>query len=229
MIVLALETSGHGGEVALLEGERLLACHVLDSEQRTARSLTPGIAQVLAAAQLQPSAVQLVAVTIGPGSFTGLRIGVTTAKTLAYAVGAQCLAVDTLEVMAAQAEPGAATTLWSVLDAQRQQLFATPFEAVDGRWRASASTEVIDNDVWLQRLAPGTVVTGLGLKRLLGRIPAGVIVADESRWQPRAETVARLAWWDFQAGRRDDLWQLSPRYLRPSAAEEKRLAAEKNV
>lgn len=229
MIVLALETSGHGGEVALLAGEQLLASHTLDSEQRTARSLTPGIAQVLAAAQLTASAVQLVAVTIGPGSFTGLRIGATTAKTLAYAVGAQCLAVDTLEVMAAQVEPGSATTLWSVLDAQRQQLFATRFQLVDGQWRAQAETEVIDNDRWLQSLAPGEIATGLGLKRLLGRIPPGVLVADESLWQPRAETVGRLAWRDYQQGRRDDLWQLSPRYLRPSAAEEKKAATEKDV
>lgn len=229
MIVLALETSGHGGEVALLAGDRLLARQTLAAEQRTARSLTPAIAQVLADVQLSPSAVQLVAVTIGPGSFTGLRIGATTAKTFAYAVGAHCLAVDTLEVLAAQVPLGLATSAWAVLDAQRQQLFATPFAIQGEYWQASAAAQVIDNDAFLAQLVPGMVVTGPGLKRLLGRVPAGVIVAEERLWQPQAETVGRLAWREFQKGRRDDLWQLAPRYLRPSAAEEKRSAVEKNV
>src|SRR5687768_12135976 len=105
MRILALETSGLSGEVALLEGERVIAEQWLDPGQRTARSLAPGMKQILQTAGWQPRDVQLVAVTIGPGSFTGLRVGVTAAKTLAYAVGCEVMGVDTLEVIAAQAPP----------------------------------------------------------------------------------------------------------------------------
>jgi tRNA A37 threonylcarbamoyladenosine modification protein TsaB len=110
--------------------------------------------------------------------------------------------------------------LWSVIDAQRSQLFAAKFEGRAGCWHALVPAAVVDIDAWLASLAPDTLVTGGGLKRLGARLPAGVAVA-ESLWQPRAASVGRLAWHDYQAGRRDDLWTLAPQYLRPSAAEEK--------
>jgi tRNA threonylcarbamoyl adenosine modification protein YeaZ len=72
--------------------------------------------------------INLVVVAVGPGSFTGLRIGVTTAKTLAYAVGAEVIGVNTLAVIASQA-PRSDTPLWVVIDAQRGELFAAKFDA----------------------------------------------------------------------------------------------------
>src|SRR5690606_19339754 len=207
-------------QVALLDGETLIHEEILGDDDRTARALAPAIDRALAAAGWEPRAIELVAVTIGPGSFTGLRVGVTTAKTWAYAVGCAVLGVDTLETVAAQVPLAPGRALWAVLDAQRQQLFATCFTA-NHQWQAASPAQVIDQDAWLHQLSPGTLVTGSGLKRLVDQLPAGVEVVDAAAWTPRAETVGRLAWRDYQAGRRDDLWKLSPRYLRPSAAEEK--------
>ena len=102
MIVLALETSALAGSVALFHGDRLLVQRELDSTRRSAQTLAPALAELLAAAGLTPRDVRLVATTVGPGSFTGLRVGVTTAKTFAYAVGAEVLGLNTLEVIAAQ-------------------------------------------------------------------------------------------------------------------------------
>ena len=88
MRILALETTEMAGSLAAMHDRKLLAEIELDSKQRTAQSLAPGMKTLLAEAGWRPTDVELVAVTIGPGSFTGLRLGVTTAKTFAYAVGA---------------------------------------------------------------------------------------------------------------------------------------------
>lgn len=223
MKILALETSGMTGEVALLEDNQVLVSEMLNEQQRTAQSLAPGIASALAKADWRPQDIDLVAVTIGPGSFTGLRVGVTTAKTFAYAVGCEVLGVDTLEVIAQQA-PVPAETLWAVLDAQRSQLFAAQFEPAAGAWRMTAPAEIIDNDNFLAHAA-GAMVTGSGLKRLVSQLEPACVVSPEL-WPPRAATVGQIAWRAYQTGRRDDLWTLSPRYLRASAAEEKAAQSE---
>jgi tRNA threonylcarbamoyladenosine biosynthesis protein TsaB len=161
--------------------------------------------------------IQLVIVAVGPGSFTGLRIGVTTAKTLAYAVGAEVIGVNTLAVIASQA-PQSAAPLWVVMDAQRQELFAAKF---DGERKPIGETRILAQDEWLSALAPCDRVTGPGLKRMRSLLPTGVEVVDESQWPPMAAAVGQLGWRDYCAGRRDDLWKLVPQYYRPSAAEEK--------
>ena len=229
MLILALETSSQAGSVALLDGQvaglsdNVLSQRLLPSDQRSAQSLAPAIAQVLAEAGKRPGDVGLVAVTIGPGSFTGLRVGATTAKTFAYAAGCECLGVDTLEVIAVQVPLGkqSAGELHAVLDAQRKELFLARF-----RWHGGIPVRLEENrivpaDQWLAGLTPGTTVTGTGINRLIDRLPAGVIAAPELHRDPQAVAVGRLAWRDYQAGRRDDLWKLAPKYLRTSAAEEK--------
>jgi tRNA threonylcarbamoyladenosine biosynthesis protein TsaB len=164
-----------------------------------------------------------VAVTIGPGSFTGLRVGVTAAKTFAYATGCQCLGVDTLEVLAEQALALRQVNceVHAVLDAQRKELFLARFRPAEGGPMRLDDNRIVSIDGWLAALAPGTLVTGGGVERLLDWLPAGVIVAPPHVRQPQAVAVGRLAWRQYLAGRRDDLWKLAPKYLRLSAAEEK--------
>ena len=169
-----------------------------------------------------PTDVQLVAVAVGPGSFTGLRVGVTTAKVFAYAVGADVLGIDTLEAIAA-ATPVDCPTVWAVMDAQRGDVVAQCFgSAAAGRRQATSPQQLLPVEAWLAKLAPGVAVTGAVLHRLADRLPSGVEVLDCSCWSPRAALVGRLAAQDYAAGRRDDLLKLVPHYARRSAAEEKR-------
>ena len=163
----------------------------------------------------------MIAVTDGPGSFTGLRSGVTTAKVFAYVTGADVVAVNTLQVMAAQANV-LSDRLWAVMDAQRQQVFAAPFALTDDAGRQAAfTTEILDNDAWLLRLVSGDSVTGTGLAKLANRLPSGVQVIAEQSWVPQAATLGRIAFAKHQSGERADFWKLAPQYFRKSAAEEK--------
>ncbi len=230
MKMLAIETSGRHGSVAILEGgasaPTLVGQETLVSGQRTAQALVPTIHDLLAGAGWPPASVELVAVAVGPGSFTGLRIGVTTAKTFAYAVEAEVVAVDTLAVLAWQV-PLAGGRLWTVIDAQRQELFAAQFASdATGGWRMVGQTSIVPQDEWLEQLEAGDVVTGPALRRLAGRLPAEVATAPEELWQPTAAAVGESGWRAYGAGQRDDLWKLVPIYYRPSAAEEKAAKGE---
>jgi tRNA threonylcarbamoyladenosine biosynthesis protein TsaB len=225
MRIIAIETSGKHGSIAALTGEpdraRLLRQIILTSDERTARVLAPALRALLAEVGWSPDSMQLVAVAVGPGSFTGLRIGVTTAKTLAYAVGAQIIGVNTLAVLAMQAPPQR-RPLWTIMDAQRHELFVARFSGdVVDRDAANPATSIISQDTWLTDLKPGDYIIGPALQRLPDELPEGVTGAPEEFWQPTAAAVGELAWRLFQAGHRDDVWKLSPNYYRPSAAEER--------
>lgn len=223
--ILALETSGRRGSIAALEASEtevhLVEEASLSATARTAQILAPELRDLLHRVGWKPDQVELVAVTIGPGSFTGLRIGVTTAKTYAYATGAKVVGVDTLEVLAAQAGVVRAP-LWAILDAYRDELFVAKFDrAPDGRIVPVLPSHIVRRDEWLRMLASGDVVIGPVIESLQDKLPPGVAIVERDLWQPQASTVGRLAWQAYKSGRTDDLWQLAPRYFRPSAAEEK--------
>jgi tRNA threonylcarbamoyladenosine biosynthesis protein TsaB len=219
--ILAIETVGFTGSIALADNDRLVVQHVLPTEVRMAQSLAPGIRDLLTANHWAPADLELILVATGPGSFTGLRCGVTTAKTLAFATGAAVLGVHSLAVIAEQAPPEC-TRLNAVLDAQRKQLFSATFGRNEqGVMQLRQETAIVDIEAWLNSLDPNTTLAGPVLEKLRGKLPENQPLLPENLWQPRAAAVASLGWRHFASGDRDDLWQLTPNYYRPSAAEEK--------
>jgi len=224
--IVAIETSGRHGSVAILCGEnygeaRLVGELVLSEQKRTAQSLAPALKELLKTAGWEPRTISLVAVLTGPGSFTGLRIGVTTAKTLAYACGAGIVGVNTLEAIAAQG-PTSPAPLWTIADAQRQELIAARFvNDHGGQIRLDRPTAIVSQETWLESLRPGDRVSGPGLNRLAARLRDGIIALPKDLWHPMAATVGRLGWSAYVRGEIDDVWQMLPQYYRPSAAEEK--------
>jgi tRNA threonylcarbamoyladenosine biosynthesis protein TsaB len=221
MRILAIETVSTSGSVAALDGGQCRAERALPADRRSAQTLAPGIRDLLGDVDWRPADVQLVAVAIGPGSFTGLRVGVTTAKVFAYAVGAEVLGVIALVAIARQAPTGRGR-LWTVIDAHRQQVYAAVFDADEqGVWHGNAETQLVDADAWLAALRPGETVAGPALTRLAARLPNGVAATPQDCWAPRAFTIGQIAAERHAVGMRDDLWRLAPLYVRPSAAEEK--------
>lgn len=165
MKILAIETTERIGTVAAMCDDALVCRRELDHTQRSAQSLAPGIKALWDEAGWQPRDVDLVAVAIGPGSFTGLRIGITTAKTLAFCLAAEVLGIDTLETIAAAA-PADVERLTVVIDAQRNEVVMQSFRRDADGWMvptldadnaAPSPARLVDIDDWLKTLPPATV------------------------------------------------------------------------
>jgi tRNA threonylcarbamoyladenosine biosynthesis protein TsaB len=221
MKILALETTGTAGSVAAAIDCNILLENELRRSVRSAQSLAPAVKGLLEQVGWRPQDVELVAVTVGPGSFTGLRVGVATAKVFAYAVGAEILGLDALQTIALAA-PDEVGEVSVAIDAQRGDVVAGSFRrGTDGWFQPDGPQQLVDAEAWLRGLPAGSLISGPVLQKLIGLLPPGVQALEPGCWDPRAGNVARLAAHLYAAGRRDDLWGLVPRYSRRSAAEEK--------
>lgn len=244
MLNLAIECSGVAGSVALAERDRISAVLTLPEETASVQSLTPSIRALLESSLAGGAVPDLISLTCGPGSFTGLRVGLTTAKMLAWAWQSPIAALDTLHVIAhasaialratenAAGNPPQRRLIVPVLNAFRRQVFVAAWEATTaGELLPVAESQVIDAGLWqktpLGFLADSrfgaceAVVSGPGLDIYPPVKDAAVQVADPTVWHPKAADVAVLGWHAFQAGRAISPAQLLPNYVRASAAEEK--------
>jgi tRNA threonylcarbamoyladenosine biosynthesis protein TsaB len=216
--LLILETSGRVGYVALAEGSRVCAARRLDEARRHARDLAPTVADLLAGAGWRPRELSAVLISRGPGSYTGLRVGIMSAKTLAYATGCAVIAIDTFAAIAVQA-PEEASALEVLSDAQQDRVYVQRFL----RELPQPESEVAMMPVteWLSRRSPDVWATGPGLRVVGERLAEQSRVVTPELWDPVPESLLRIGWRRFAAGERDDLWTLEPLYVRPSSAEEK--------
>jgi tRNA threonylcarbamoyladenosine biosynthesis protein TsaB len=188
-----------------------------------ARSLLPLVDEVLAAAGVDLRSVDLLAVSIGPGSFTGLRIGLAVVKGLALASGTAVIGVPTLRAYAHALGPRPGT-VWPVLDARKGEVYAAGY-----RWQGDALEEIAAPAVLspsaLEALVqmPGTLV-GDGVDAYGDRWSAiaGVTCLRLAESPPSGAVIASLGIALMAAGGAADLTDLEPRYCRRSEAEMKR-------
>ena len=221
LLTLGVETSGLTGAVALRrDGQTIESVTLQQSGRRHAQTLVSEVDALLRRSNLVAKQLQVVAVSIGPGSFTGLRVGVVFAKTLAYAVGCRLIAVDTFRAIAA-ASPRDVTDVFVVSDAQRGELFVGRYS-----WAATAtdhSSPIRQGEITIEpadsfcRRAGEISVSGPSA----GTLSPKMRVHAPQFHQPRAEFIAALGEQQALAGEQSDLWPLEPFYLRRSAAEEK--------
>jgi len=223
--ILALETTEKNATVAVWEEGRLLL--ELCPEGWGAQTLAPAIQEILERLGWKSRDVQCVAVGIGPGSFTGLRLGVTTARVFAYAVGAKLIGIDTLEALAAgtgNEAKGETKKVSVAVDAQREEIVAQNFE-VDGDLAVPLGPQrLIPVDQWWdfgKSAGENVVFASPILRRIESRVPQGIVLEDRARWNPQAAQIGKIAIKRFEQGQFDDLWTLLPKYSRPSAAEER--------
>ncbi len=122
MLILALDTATEKGSLALVADDQVLLEYSLESHNSYLTRLMPGVAAILSHAGTEAADLAAVAVSVGPGNFTGLRIGLATAKTLAWSLGCPLVPVPTLEVLAAQV-PFQPDPIGVVMDAKRGEVF----------------------------------------------------------------------------------------------------------
>lgn len=219
--ILILETSGRIGQVALARGDAILRSRRLDEARRHARDLVPAVAELFKEEHWQPKDVQAILVSRGPGSYTGLRVGIISAKTFAFATGSPVLAVDTFAAIGLQA-PATAHRLDVLADAQQEKVYLQSFTRPEnGAWGPASNLHIQRLADWLAKREADAWVTGPGLRAYGSHLPEGTPMVDPLAWDPQPASILRIGLGRYQAGERDDLWTLEPLYLRPSSAEEK--------
>lgn len=218
-LLLAIETSGMYGSIALLDlrGESTVVRSAFDlpRDRRSAQTLAPTIQEMLGQQGVTPREVGCVAVASGPGSFTGLRVGIATAKTLAYAVGASLVGVNTLAALAEPRLREGRGPVWAILDAQRSEVFCAQ---VHDPYSASIETGRMPLEAFAVGLPDDSIVVG----PMADRVAAMATSVEAFEDSPQAEAVARIGSAAWLAGRTTDPFALVPFYCRLSAAEEKR-------
>ncbi len=215
--MLLLETSHQPGLVGLALGDRLLARRQLESGRHNARDLAPAMAALLSELGWAARDLDAVAVGRGPGSYTGLRVGIMSAKTMAYVTGCPLVAIDTFAILAEQTPPGA-QRIDIIADAQKEAAYVQSFAWEDAAWKATDELRIREFGDWLESLDPSAWVGGPGLLRYRDRL-ADVLVPPVECWSPGLESLLVLATRRLDLGDRDDPFSLEPLYLRASSAE----------
>jgi tRNA threonylcarbamoyladenosine biosynthesis protein TsaB len=223
MWILGIETSGQDGSVALMRDRQLFAERRLATAgRRHAQTLLKEIQDLLQAARVRPAQVDAVAVSLGPGSFTGLRVGVVCAKTWSYATGCRVVGVETFAAFASQS-PADWTQTWVISDAQRGDYFAAEYRREDpGVWLRTQPAAIVEGGSWLASRTAAERIIGPGVCRIAEASTPACVVRAEWATRPSAAAIARMGRDRLSAGEADDVWTLAPIYIRPSAAEEKR-------
>lgn len=220
-MILAIDTSTRICTVALGDPDGIAGELALGRERAHSVWLVPAIARLLEDTGTDPSGLAAVAVTTGPGSFTGLRIGVTTAKALAYAWGLPAVPVGALEVLARGPGPGSGLVS-PVLLARRGEVYAALYRGVDELEppRCRAEGEWLD---YLTHLGQPVLVAGDVLDRgqvlSRDRLPPALQGAPPHLCYPRAAVVVELAWERWRRGETESALSLKPGYLRRAQAE----------
>ena len=213
MRVLGIESSGTRGGIALLESGQVRGTRLFEKGMVHGREIAPSIRSLLDELRWAPDAIDLIACDLGPGSYTGLRVGLAAAKGLALALGRPIVGVASLDAMA-EAARDRARVLCPAIDAKWEQIYGAVYE--DGR----RTTEYLAEkpDAFAARVPKGAFVFGDALDQY-GGLFRDVTRGPRELWDPRPDVVALLGQRLHEAGTRHDAATLVPLYLRPTEAE----------
>jgi tRNA threonylcarbamoyladenosine biosynthesis protein TsaB len=221
MRLLALETATLAGGAALLDDGRLVGESRLNIALTHSERLMAVVDRLLRDCGWDTSSLGALAVSVGPGSFTGLRVGAATAKGLALALEIPVAPVPTLDALAATL-PFADAPVCPLLDARRGEVYCSLY-----RWTGSAMARqweylALPPEAAAARLAPPVIVLGDGVaacRPYLSRLGAGLREADPVHSLPSPAVVGALGYAILAAGGGIPAERLAPLYLRPSEAE----------
>lgn len=223
--ILAFDTSTQTGSVAILDESALVAEYTLNVRTTHSERLLAMVDRLLADAELALGDMSGLAVAVGPGSFTGLRIGVSTVKGLAFATGLPVAAVPTLDALA-HTLPFASLPVCPVLDAKKGEVYTSLYEWHGDRMERRWDYLALSPEALAERISTDVVFVGdgVGLFRevLSGRLGSRAHFTSGARRLPSAACVAQLGVSALAAGETVAPAALAPLYLRSSEAELRR-------
>ena len=231
-LILAIETSSRIGSVALGTEHNLISEKTFSAPLRHSTELFPAVQDLLKQVGAGPEDIDQVYVSLGPGSFTGLRISASLAKAMHLATGVKIVTVDTLDVIAANVLRSPLTRpacIATVLDAKRNQFFMAGYRLTGAVpptaepdpskvWTKLMDDCIITAQAFMMEFVPAYAPVGLlgdGLLFHRDRFShPGLSILDESLWTPKASGVYRLGRQKAQKDQFADPLELTPRYLR---------------
>jgi tRNA threonylcarbamoyladenosine biosynthesis protein TsaB len=222
MKVLAVDTATHRCSVAVAVQERLAVELSVESTKTHSTRLMGMIRESLRLAELDLSELDGFAVSLGPGSFTGLRIGVSMIKGLAFATGKPCVGVSSLKALAYGCLPWP-HRICALIDARKQEVYAAFYRTDGQRLEPNGDECVMAVDEAVRGVDALHLFVGSGAQlyrnQILFRLGELACFVTGDRNLPMASTVARMAQQMLPTHAEDDITRLAPRYVRPSDAE----------
>lgn len=211
-MILSLDTTSEFGSIALTEGGDVLEEILLHSPDGFGHILFPHLGQLLERHGVRVDAIDCFAAASGPGSFTGVRIGLTAVKGLAEASGKKVVAVSNLRALAFF---GSARLRAAVLDARRGEVYSAVY---NDRLELLEAETVMKFPAWLQTLPPrGFEFVSSDFSPFQNHVDPSIPVTIAPR--ALASAIGRIAWREFQAGRAQDPIAIDANYVRRSDAE----------
>jgi tRNA threonylcarbamoyladenosine biosynthesis protein TsaB len=214
-MLLAVDTSTNQMGLALYDGAQVIGEFLWHSRHYHTVELAPAVADLFARSGLKVDAIQALAVALGPGSFTSLRVGLAFVKGLALARHLPIVGIPTLDVVAA-AQAMRDLPLAAVLQAGRGRLALNWYEAGDIGWQSKGPAQVTTADELAESIQKPTIVCGeltADERQRLARKRVNVVLPSPAACVRRPAVLAELAWERWQAGAQDDAASLAPIYL----------------
>lgn len=221
MIILSIDTATNVYSIALAEDETVLAEGCGDAGPATSAKIPGEIESLLKSCQLDIKAVDAFAVTVGPGAFTGVRVGIALVKGLAYSTGKPVIPLTSLELLALNAK-NSEIPVCPMFDARKSEVYTALYGFNGGMKLLRPETAIAPAD-FLAQLAGATLFIGDGAVRyrelIVESLGSCALFAEEHLHRPNASAGAALVLSRFNTGRTVSCVELAPRYLRLSEAE----------
>jgi len=215
-MLLAIDSATYKIGIALYDGVEVLHEVVWQSVNRHSVELTPAIDQALQRGGFTIKDVEAIGLAIGPGSYTGLRIGAAVAKGLALSGHIPLVGISTFDILAATIPPDPQRQLAVVLSAGRGRLSVGWYKTIGESWQVNGEASLLTPDELSQQLTQPSLVCGEldeATRRLLGRKRVNVNLVSPAFSLRRPAFLAELAWARWQASQTDDPAKLVPLYL----------------
>lgn len=205
MKILAIDTSTASGSIALFEDDQFIAELTTCTQKTHVERLLPLIKTLLSSINTKIEDVDGFALTIGPGSFTGLRIGLAAIKGLAWSLNKPVVGVSTLEALAMNI-PYSDKPICPILDARKKEVYAGIYK-VDGHWPISVMPDLaISPEALVEKIKEPTIFIGDGIKIIselkleIGNRKSQIVFAPSHLWSIKALNIGLLAWKRFKKG-----------------------------
>lgn len=224
MKILGVDTSTKVATIAVMDGEKVIGEYSLSKDMSHSEKLMPMVKEVLDNIELKIEDIDLYAVGLGPGSFTGLRIGVATLKSFAHLFDKPIIGVSTLESLAYNMYLNN-SIIMPMLDARRDRVYTALYKFEDSKIQEIEGSQILEIGNIEEKLESygNIIVNGEGSlvyrEEIENALGVKVKFSSSGQNMPRAVSICEIAFQKYNEGKRDNLFTLTPDYIRPSQAE----------